>query len=68
MQHVGSGGASLEDDLGGGGGGQEGAGGGGRRVHRNRRRVAGEVDRDPELLGEWSVWGVCLGCGVGWGW
>jgi hypothetical protein len=33
----------LEDNLG--------AGGQGRRVRRNRRRVAGEVDRDLELLG-----------------
>lgn len=36
---------SVEDELGG-------AAAMGRRVRRNRRRLAGEVDRDLELLGE----------------
>ena len=41
MQRVGS----VEEELGAGSQG-------GRWVRRNRRRMAGEVDRDLELLGE----------------
>lgn len=69
MHRVGS---PLEEEL-------EGAGSAGRRVRRNRRRVAGEVDRDLELLGGWAggaradgsaegVLGGCFGCrGRAWG-
>lgn len=46
---------SVEDELGG-------AAAMGRRVRRNRRRLAGEVDRDLELLGELFEQIFCIVC------